>query len=108
MKCHRAALLLSLMLLLACAIVAAAADLPAPSAVIMADDPEEDEGIIAIVSWSAPTVTEADTEGWALAGYEVYIRRLPDEFDKIALIPDPKRPPLRPTTGCPGSVMRPA
>lgn len=90
MKCHRAALLLSLMLLLACAIVAAAADLPAPSAVIMADDPEEDEGIIAIVSWSAPTVTEADTEGWALAGYEVYIRRLPDEFDKIALIPDPE------------------
>ena len=27
---------------------------------------------------------------WALAGYEVYIRRLPDEFDKIALIPDPE------------------
>lgn len=84
MKRLPAAILLSLLLAALSTVVAA--ELPPPTAVTMADDPDDDEGIKVILSWSAPEITEVD--GWALAGYEVHLRRPPDEFDKIALVPD--------------------
>jgi len=68
-----------------CCLAMAQPQMPAPSQVTMSDDGEDDEGSVAVITWQPPAETEVGD--YELAGYEVYVRQMPRDFEKIALIP---------------------
>ncbi|MFO7947188.1 MAG: DUF6754 domain-containing protein [Armatimonadota bacterium] len=68
----------------------AASDLPAPRAVAIADNPDDNEGTSVLVTWQKPAEPAA-TE-FVLGGYEVFIAqtgRTVTDFRTVAVVPDP-------------------
>ncbi len=77
---------LSVSLAAICCPAAAQPEFSPPRSVVMQDDATDDEGARAIVKWQAPQ--QPPPAGYHLAGFEVYVRSLPDDFDKVALVLD--------------------
>ncbi|MFP3904261.1 MAG: DUF6754 domain-containing protein [Armatimonadota bacterium] len=72
-----------------CVAVLAVADFPAPRAVVVEDNPDDNEGTSILVTWQKPA--EPAVETFVLGGYEVFVAktgRTVIDFRKIALLAD--------------------